>query len=44
MVLNNFIRLKVRKRAKYLCEYYHSSELSNATFFTITKNLLNLIL
>ena len=35
MVINNFIRLNVRKRAKYLCEYCHSPERSNATPFTI---------
>ncbi|MDJ0846703.1 HNH endonuclease [Crocosphaera sp.] len=35
MVINNFIRLKVRKRAKYLCEYCHSPERSNATPFPI---------
>ncbi|MEH2418824.1 GAF domain-containing protein [Nostoc sp.] len=35
MVINNFVRLNVRKRAKYLCEYCHSPERSNATPFTI---------
>ena len=35
MVINNFIRLKVRKRAEYLCEYCHSPERSNATPFTV---------
>lgn len=35
MVINNFIRLNVRKRAKNLCEYCHSPERSNATPFTI---------
>lgn len=35
MGINNFVRLNVRKRAKYLCEYCHSPERSNATPFTI---------
>jgi len=35
VAINQIKRLLVRKRAKYLCEYCHSPELSNATLFTL---------
>ncbi len=35
MTINNTTRKLVRKRAKYLCEYCHSSEEAGAALFEI---------
>jgi hypothetical protein len=35
MTINDIVRQLVRQRAKYLCEYCHSSEKANATRFTM---------